>query len=277
MDLEKYIQNPTCLWDFSTTKTLVELKWAALRSQGRFQNTSEYSTAAYLSKRVIPDVRRMKLDFKSQLNTYLEGYDEEYLSDFYSQNHLVPLDHEDFERAQAKLNKALSIFDYPGGPLQSLNLLVRSIHVVKQDDPEIDISHSDPQIPFSIFVSVCENESPFSDLRIAEGVLHEAMHLKLSLLEDVTQLVKPYSGNLYFSPWRDERRPAQGVLHGLFVFKAIIDFYCSLSKDNLNDFEISYLADRKAQIASEIKQLNEFPSCIDLTVYGANLVKNLLP
>ena len=88
-----------------------------------------------------------------------------------------------------------------------------------------DISHSDPAWPGIVLVSV-PPPSAVSDLRLAEGVIHEAMHHHLSALEDSVLLVREEC--LLYSPWRNTNRPASGVLHGLFVFACVADAFQKL-------------------------------------------------
>jgi hypothetical protein len=63
---------------------------------------------------------------------------------------------------------------------RSIGWPLRSLHVA---DPEFDISHSDPEVPFSIFVSVPGVDEPYGPLRLAEQIVHECMHLQLTLIE----------------------------------------------------------------------------------------------
>ncbi len=210
---------------------------------------------------------------------YLEAPSFEYLLKFYDEHGLYPCSEDDLESNAAitKLKSAFAIIDLVKPAHFCITKLVRSIQVLKQEDEEVDVSYSHPKIPFSIFVSVCQDNSMLSNLRVAESILHEAMHLKLTLIENVMPLVKPNTGNLYFSPWREEKRPAQGVLHGAFVFCAILHF-CKLILSNLKSLnEINYVLFRIQQISDEIKQLKDFHLCDDLTTDGAILIKNLLP
>jgi HEXXH motif-containing protein len=111
---------------------------------------------------------------------------------------------------------------------------------------------------------------------VAESILHESMHLKLSLIEQIVPLVKPDTGNRYYSPWRDEPRPAHGVMHGLFVFRAVFDFFRSLNGQTRASIK-DHLDFRQEQIIEEFRQLDQFDRCPDLTSDGAILIKNLLP
>jgi len=223
--------------------------------------------------------KRYTLDLNYDWPTYLEFPSFDTLGDFYDQNGLILTTPKEIQSSKVlhKLNCALALFKHDKALHESINLLIRDIQVVNQPHPEIDISHSDPKIPFSIFVSVCDDDSPISNLRVAESILHEAMHLKLTLLESAVPLVKHIDGNLYYSPWRDEKRSARGVLHGLFVFAAILNFYQYLHK-NVDSHEAKiYLSGRKKQITKELNSLERFPKCVDLTADGASLARNLLP
>ncbi len=278
LNFDEFIQNPTCLWDMETTKRLVEIKWSAWISAGLLSNPTEYSSAAIVSRKFELVSNRLQIEIDSPLKTYIEGFSEEHLGNFYLENGLVPLGSEEIISAKTKLEKALSLFDYSDGPLKSINLLIRSIHVVKQDDPEIDVSHSDPDIPFSIFLSVCKDITPISNIRVAESILHEAMHLKLTLLESIIPLVEFDIFETFYSPWRGVKRPVRGVLHGLFVFRSIVDFFKENEFIGCDDAKVrNYLDRRTAQITSEFEHLKDFHSSKGLTQSGANLVRNLLP
>ncbi len=152
-----------------------------------------------------------------------------------------------------------------------------SIHIFRPPDVEIDLSYSHPQIPFSIFLSVCEDDSTISNFRLAESILHEAMHLKLTLIENIVPLVEANTNTLFYSPWRSEERPIKGVLHGLFVFRAIKEFYEELYKTIKFSEAEEYFSTRISQIKNEITLLKGFAASSELTVEGANLSKNLLP
>jgi len=200
------------------------------------------------------------------------------ISSFYGEHGLSPLGATDLIAAdcQSKLTGALELLGQVNGTLRAVSQLLNSIQVLKSDDEEIDVSYSHPEILSAIFVSVCRDLTPLSHIRVAESILHESMHLKLTLIEQTVPLVKPDTGNRYYSPWRDEPRLARGVMHGLFVFRAIFDFFRAFAgparasiKDHL-DF-------RQEQIIDEFRQLDQFDRCPDLTQEGAILIKSLLP
>ncbi len=116
---------------------------------------------------------------------------------------------------------------------------------------DFDVSHSDPEVPFSIFVSVPSAERDGTS-RLAESILHECMHLQLTMIEAVLPLVDDESASA-FSPWRQASRPLRGVFHGLYVFSAIDAFLQTLERNgSLAPNTTAFVRKRRSQIASEI-------------------------
>lgn len=152
----------------------------------------------------------------------------------------------------------------------TVSALVRSVHILKSDDPGIDISFSDPAIPFSIFLSVSQGKD--ADLRIAEAIIHEAMHLQLSLVEQVVPLV---SNNTIarFSPWKQRLRPLSGLIHALYVVR-VIDTW--LEKISASNRIVSGTSRRREQIAEEIAQLDLAGTEEGFTQMGQSLLRRLL-
>jgi HEXXH motif-containing protein len=67
----------------------------------------------------------------------------------------------------------------------------------------IVVSHSEALLGNLILVSV-PPKVPAARPRLAEGFIHEAMHLNLSALEKIIPLVRP--SELLHSPWRSTPR-----------------------------------------------------------------------
>ncbi len=154
--------------------------------------------------------------------------------------------------------------------------LVKSIHLIKPESDDYDISFSEPSIPFSIFVSAIRREDEINALRIAEAIIHEAMHLQLTLIEKVTPLVFN-TGNNYYSPWRTEHRTAGGVLHALYVFRVIEIFFRELLERNFVCLQsANYLTKRRWEINIQINKIQSFSDCRELTQLGKIFVQNLI-
>jgi hypothetical protein len=174
------------------------------------------------------------------------------------------------------ISDALNIISEIPTLICSVQSLVRSLHVIKPPDADHDVSFSEPQIPFTIFVSVSPSRYGNESLRLAEAIVHEAMHLQLSLIEKSVVLCVP-SQKRFFSPWREEFRPAQGILHGLYVFTVINHFLRELSfPQDLTGHTLDYVAIRRAEIARQLNAIQGFQKCADLTVIGSSFVSKLL-
>ena len=180
------------------------------------------------------------------------------------------------DRVSAPVEEALGILSCVPSVLQTVCTLVRALHLIDTGDDETDVSFSAPTMPFSAFVSVPGLNAEAGSLRVAEALLHEAMHLQLTMVEGIVPLVTS-SGATYFSPWRNEFRTAQGVLHALYVFRVIESFLSILSSTDQDYRELrSNAIERSAVIASQVREIADFGRCPDLTPDGAALVRRLL-
>jgi HEXXH motif-containing protein len=154
--------------------------------------------------------------------------------------------------------------------------LARSFHLIKLDDDDYDVSFSEPHIPFSIFISVPREQGSITSVRVAEAIVHEAMHLQLTLIERFLPLV--WSGTReYYSPWRREFRNVQGMLHGLFVFCVVHRFLGALRSFCLARPEvIRHIDERRAQIHKQGCRVRIFQNSADLTEGGSLVARTLI-
>ena len=176
--------------------------------------------------------------------------------------------------AAHQLNEAFSLLDKVPTVWPTVRELVRALHVIEPSDNEIDVSFSDPSIPFTVFVSVPAIRSEVTTLRIAEAILHESMHLHLTLIAQIMPLVQPRGKRLY-SPWRGEERDSEGIFQALYVFSVIRSFFAmvpTLTSDEAGN----HVSDRTRQIESQITQARDFRECDELTPEGAALVARLV-
>ncbi|MDQ3564950.1 MAG: HEXXH motif-containing putative peptide modification protein [Pseudomonadota bacterium] len=170
---------------------------------------------------------------------------------------------------------AISILKRVPSLLSTVTTLIRSLHLIKPADSDYDVSFSEPKAPFSVFVSVPEKRVPNDAIRVAESILHEAMHNQLTIIEQIVPLIRS-SGKKYFSPWRGTHRPAQGILHALYVFRVIDRFLASLSslRSFRGEFQ-EYLQGRRNDIHRQINETRSFESSSELTMIGARFVRGL--
>lgn len=63
-------------------------------------------------------------------------------------------------------------------------------------------------------------------LATIEAIVHEYGHQKLNALLMLDRLITNNTGEaVHYSPWRDDPRPLSGLLHAVYSFVTVIDFY----------------------------------------------------
>ena len=176
--------------------------------------------------------------------------------------------------AIALISRAFDLLSYAQGLEEAVEALVRSIHPLVTHGAGFDTSHSDPELPFSIFVSLPVGECDAA-VRLAESIVHETMHLQLTLIEGMRSLVAdPYATG--HSPWMGTERPVRGLLHGLFVFRAIEQWLGDLANSH-HDLSVARYADRRrCEIVAEIIEVDFLASSGALTPKGKRLAVDLL-
>ncbi|MDT7543412.1 MAG: hypothetical protein QOE33_3316 [Acidobacteriota bacterium] len=176
----------------------------------------------------------------------------------------------------AQLGEAITVLRTIPALFTTVAALVRCIHLLDSGDDDYDVSFSEPQIPFSIFVSVPRESSAISVLRVAEAIVHEAMHLQLTLIERIVPLVRAKSQR-HYSPWREEFRNAQAVLHGLYVFCVIDEFFRALPAFPLREAHAaSYLKRRRSGIHEQVGRIRSFQDSKDLTEIGSEFIRRMI-
>ncbi len=147
--------------------------------------------------------------------------------------------------------------------------LARRIHLLVPNDDAYDVNFSEPELPFSVFVSIPLRPLEQMRWRVAEAIVHEAAHLQLTLVERIVPLITAPQAQ-HYSPWRKVARSVSGVLHGLYVFGVIAEWMTKCSAPG------SHVRQRLADIAREVKQIDDFPEASGLTHAGAALARNIL-
>jgi hypothetical protein len=66
--------------------------------------------------------------------------------------------------------------------------------------------------------------APTDPVSLAVGLIHETAHSLLNATTLLFDLVRP-SRSVGYSPWRDDPRPASGVLHGAYAYLAVARFW----------------------------------------------------
>lgn len=165
------------------------------------------------------------------------------------------------------LQESLDILSAIPTVYETISYLVACLHILQPEDDDFDISYSLPNIPFSIFVSVPSKRVKNDALRVAEAILHEAMHLQLTLIEQLVPMIIE-TDKSYFSPWKNEYRNPRGVLHAIHVFCVIKNFFELLVKQNTSNLTIHFLNERCNTISQQLIEVNDFLNCPYLTKAG---------
>ena len=153
--------------------------------------------------------------------------------------------------------------------------LVWRCHIVVAKDDGFDVSFSDPAIPFSIFVSAPARNDRTSILRVAENLIHETMHLQLTLFEGLCPLVDTASTWSMYSPWKQQERPAQGILHGLYVFFVLRWMWGQISQTTANRIDRDFALRRISEIDEEVSAVYNFVASPALTEAGKHFLQRL--
>ena len=153
--------------------------------------------------------------------------------------------------------------------------LCRSLHVLTASARGFDVSYSEPSLPLSIFVSCPLPTERNRVERLAENVVHEALHLQLSLVECVQPLViDGPDDEPVFSPWKDEWRTVRGLVHAVYVFGNLRSFWKDVASKRP---EYSSFAQARIQtIDTEMARAAHLARNRSLTTAGRRLATSFL-
>jgi uncharacterized protein len=109
------------------------------------------------------------------------------------------------------------------------------------------VSSSSPEA----FGAVAMSEPP-GPIDVALTLAHETQHMKLSAVLDLLRLIGPDDGSRYYAPWREDPRPAGGLLQGAYAFLGVTAFWrrqrnVTSAPDQLADTEFARWRDAAAQ------------------------------
>ena len=157
----------------------------------------------------------------------------------------------------------------------SVTGLCRSLHVLIAADRNFDVSYSDPILPLSVFVSCPLPGERYRLERLAENIVHEALHLQLSLVERVQPLVADDSNQKpVFSPWKDEVRTVRGLVHAVYVFGNLRHFWKDVASKRSKSR--SFARARIQTIDSEFARASHTVDNISLTDAGRLLATSFI-
>ena len=163
------------------------------------------------------------------------------------------------------------------GLSSSIRYLVRCVHLLEAPSPELDCSYSRPDLPFSVFLSVPDHGTRARIERVTEALVHETMHLQLSLVERRIRLVEPACAEaVAFSPWRGSERNVRGVVHALYVFVVVRTLWQRAARKTPCGLETGFAEERVRAIREEVVGARHLGGSPGLSQEGRQLVRRLL-
>jgi HEXXH motif-containing protein len=156
------------------------------------------------------------------------------------------------------------------GILTELKLLVRIIVPLKYRK-DSHISSSSPDLPGIICMSWANDV-----LQVLETIVHEAGHHKLCLIERERPITDS-SEAIFHSPWRDDLRPARGLVHGSYAFICVAALWNSLLKsESLPKRFAASISHRQLIVLRQIRDaLSELTKAKCLTETGRDVVESI--
>ena len=82
-------------------------------------------------------------------------------------------------------------------------------------------SYSQPRLAGVTFLRFDQQEVH----SLAENILHENAHQRLTILEQISPILLNDADDLYSSPWRVDARPMRGLIYGIHAFTIVCLFY----------------------------------------------------
>ncbi|MFD0206173.1 MULTISPECIES: HEXXH motif domain-containing protein [Saccharothrix] len=111
-----------------------------------------------------------------------------------------------------------------------------------------------------------------SATEFAEALVHELQHSKVNALLDLVDLHTSDATPRHYAPWRDDPRPIEGLLHGVYAFVSVAEFWHAqrglvpAALARRAEFSLAY---RARQVGLAIDSLRGF---VDLTDLGREFV-----
>jgi len=140
-------------------------------------------------------------------------------------------------------------------------------------DPDKVVSFSDNSVPGALYVSIRQGTRYIDPYDLADSLIHEHRHQKLYLLQRTIPLIE-VDTPLVPSPWREDLRPPSGLLHAIFVFATLLEFWTYLVREGPELIKVR----AKNQVDTTRRRLEvAIPTikCTRLTPAGRELVQKL--
>lgn len=107
---------------------------------------------------------------------------------------------------------------------------------------------------------------PASPAVLAETVVHELQHSKLNALFDLVALQEPRANPLCYAPWRRDPRPLSGLLHGIYAFTGVAEYWRRQVLASPGPNALFTFAHQREQVLDALRVLGAAPALTELGV-----------
>jgi HEXXH motif-containing protein len=186
----------------------------------------------------------------------------------------LPLRDADLIRWQSPLEESWNWISASDNLLGSeIDTAVRAIVPVRSQNPEVHISATFKEAPGVIALSWTP-DTPV----LAEALVHEYHHGKLNTLFAADVLITgPTKEAIFYSPWRPDPRPLVGLLHGVFAFHSVVDFWIKFLNAKIPLLHERRLRQRLCLLCRQTKEAVETLASEGMfTKTGSILIESLL-
>jgi HEXXH motif-containing protein len=111
---------------------------------------------------------------------------------------------------------------------------------------------------------------PASTAVLAETIVHELQHSKLNALFDLVALQEPGANPLCYAPWRRDPRPLSGLLHGIYAFTGVAEYWRRQALTRPEPNAVFMAAHVREQVLAALRELGPAP---ELTGLGARFLE----
>ena len=120
------------------------------------------------------------------------------------------------------------------------------------------VGFSISSMPGVIFLNI---KADNDEIWYAEQFVHEAAHTKLCLINECTPLISEQTSAVYTSPWRDDKRPLEGILHGMYVHWHVVTMLNKLINTVEDCEKLEQIKQRRKIERANIKQAIQILNC----------------
>lgn len=180
------------------------------------------------------------------------------------------------EAGRERCLTALAILDaWRPGLVDEIGRLSPEIQFIRDRTahPEKAVSFSDNVIPGALYVGVRHRGGLIEPAQLADSILHEHRHQRLYLVQRVDPLIAR-DWPTVSSPWRDEPRPPSGLLHALYVFTGLLEFWAHLRRAPDSGTRAQASAEIAGTCVRLVKGFETIRAC-SFTPAGSALVESL--